>query len=196
MFCYLLASAVPDKKSLLIRIMIFCLFLAAFNMFLFLSLVFNSLIIMYWGVDFFGFISFGICSTYWICRFICFTEFGRKFSVIIFSIFFPALYKVFCLSGGAMHHCKIFLHRFFEVQFVILHLFLFVFRLVSFYWFLQVHWLFSHLHSLLSWVLKNVLCSWGPDWCMCSSGVAKDLWRALWSHFAKPFALHGLPSTF
>ena len=33
-----------------------------------------------------------------------------------------------------------------------------------------------------SWVLKNVVCSWGPDWCTCSLGVAKDLWRPLWSH--------------
>ena len=64
LFCYLLASAVPDKKSLLIRIMIFCLVLAAFKMFLFLFLVFNSLIMMYRGVDFFGFTSFGICSAY------------------------------------------------------------------------------------------------------------------------------------
>jgi len=64
LFCYLLASAVPDKKSLLIRIMIFCLFLAAFKMFLFLFLVFNSLIMMYGGVDFFGFTSFGIFSAY------------------------------------------------------------------------------------------------------------------------------------
>ena len=47
-----------------------------------------------------------------------------------------------------------------------------------------------------SWVLKNVVCCWGPDRCMCSSGVAKDLWRALWSHFAKPLTLHSLPSTF
>ena len=151
LFCYLLASAVPDKKSLLIRIMIFCLFLAAFKMFLFLFLVFNSLIMMYRGVDFFGFTSFGICSAYWICRFICFTEFGRKFSVIIFSIFFlhctksSVFLEVQCITVRSF--CTNFLR--FSLSFS--NLFLFVlFRLDSFYWFLQVHWLFSHLHSLLS----------------------------------------------
>lgn len=49
-------------------------------------------------------------------------DFGRKFSVIIFSIF-SCTVPVFCLSGGAMHALRIFLHRYFEVQFVILNLF-------------------------------------------------------------------------
>ena len=47
-----------------------------------------------------------------------------------------------------------------------------------------------------SWVLKNVVCCWGPSRCICSSEVAKDLWTTLWSYFAKPLALHGLCSTF
>lgn len=53
-----------------------------------------------------------------------------------------------------------------------------------------------------SWVLKNVVCSWGPDWCTCSSGVAKDLWRpygvtllgpSLSTVFLVPSSLPGTP---
>ena len=43
--------------------------------------------------------------------------------------------------------------------------------------------------------LKYVVHYWGPDLCLCGSGVAKDSWTALWGHLAKILPLHGLAST-
>ena len=48
-----------------------------FKIFFPLSLVFRGLIMMYLGTYFFGFILFWIHSSFWICRFISSTKFGK-----------------------------------------------------------------------------------------------------------------------
>lgn len=62
----------------------------------FLSLVFRSLIIMCPGIDFFGFIQFGVCSVE-ILRFALFTKFG-KFSAITASHTPSAPFSFYFLS--------------------------------------------------------------------------------------------------
>lgn len=62
----------------------------------FLSLVFRSLIIMCPGMDFFGFILFGVCSVE-ILRFALFTKFG-KFSAIIASCTLSVQFSFYFLS--------------------------------------------------------------------------------------------------
>lgn len=55
-----------------------------------LSLVFRSSIVMLRGVDFFGFLFFGIHEPSWICRFISLAKFVQFYS-FIFSSTFSAL---------------------------------------------------------------------------------------------------------
>ena len=114
---------------------------------------------MYEGVDFFGFILFGICWVSWICRFICFTRFERKFSVI-FSIFFsctaPILLSFWRFSGiniRSFWYCPTDLRG----LVCCFHLFFFsvLFKLDNFYWFLQVYWLLF---------LSPPFCYWVHQW--------------------------------
>lgn len=54
-----------------------------------LSLIIRNLVILCFGVDFFGFILFEFFLASWMCRFVSFTRF-RKFSAIIFLNTFSA----------------------------------------------------------------------------------------------------------
>lgn len=98
-FNFLPVSMISDEKSAVILILsptiVRCYFLYFLNFF-FLSLVFRSLIIMCPGMDFFGFILFGVCSVE-ILRFALFTKFG-KFSAIIASRTLSAQCSFYLLS--------------------------------------------------------------------------------------------------
>lgn len=63
------------------------LFLSCCFQDLFSSLVFGSLITIYLGIDFFGFILWGLHSASWICKFISFAIFGTFFAIISLNTF-------------------------------------------------------------------------------------------------------------
>lgn len=58
-----------------------------------LSFVFRSLTMSHFGIYFFGYMLFGVCSALWICRFLSFAKFGRFSAIISLSTNFIFLYS-------------------------------------------------------------------------------------------------------
>lgn len=86
---FLLVSAVSDEKATVIRIVsplsARCRFqLAVLKTF---SLVFKSLIMIYLGMDFFGFNLCGVYSASWLYKFMSFAIFGSFLAIISFNTF-------------------------------------------------------------------------------------------------------------
>lgn len=92
---YLLASMVSDKKSVVIWInvslYIICCFSLATSKIFSLPFVFSFWIMMYLNVGFCEYVQFGVCWTFWICKFLSFTKFGKFWAVIYFSPLFLGL---------------------------------------------------------------------------------------------------------
>ena len=81
-----LTFMVSDEQSAVIQ-SVFPPFVR-YHFFFSMFLVFRSLITMYLSVDFFGFILFGICPGFWICKFILHYIQFRKCSAFIPSTTF------------------------------------------------------------------------------------------------------------